>query len=296
MEQLAKRGRLVHAIAADAREDAMMQHGADVEIVLTNGVSGLTKREMDLLPKLRLICCVGVGYEAIDVEHARRRGIAVSYGPLTNVDSVADHAFALTLAVIRRLLPGHEAACRGVERNQLPVPDQLYQKKLGLFGLGEIGSRVAKRASGFDVEVGYHARRPREGCGYQYFDRLVDLAAWCDVLVLAAPGGPETERVVNAHVLEAIGPSGYLINVARGSLVDEVALAEALRQKRIKGAALDVYDSEPHAPRALLDSSDILLAPHMGGRSAEAMGNMGELVLQNIDSFVAGHGLVTPVP
>lgn len=295
-EQLAKRGRLVRAITAEARRQAIAQEGSEVEIVLTAGVSGLSKDEMDLLPRLRLICCVGVGYESIDVEHARSRGVAVSYGPHTNADSVADHAFGLTLAVVRRLVPGHEAACRGIERNRLPVPDQLHGKKLGLFGLGEIGSRVARRANGFDVEVGYHSRHRREGSSYRYFNHLVDLAAWCDVLVLAAPGSPETARVVNVSVLEALGPSGYLINVARGSLVDEVALAEALRHKRIKGAALDVYDSEPHAPQVLLDGTEILLSPHLGGRSVEAMRNMAELVLRNIDSFVAGHGVVTPVP
>ena len=294
--ELARQGRLVKAIEPALRKQAVVEHGADVEVVITNGFAGLKKVEMEQMPRLRLICCVGVGYEGIDVDHARSRGVAVSYGPNTNADSVADHAMALILALLRRVVPGHDAACRSIERNQLSIPEQLYGKKLGMFGLGQVGSRIARRTAGFDVEVGYFALEKRPEFPYRYFDGLTDLASWCDVLVLAAPGGTDTSRLVNAQVLDALGSSGYLVNVARGSLVDEAALAEALRAHRIRGAALDVYDSEPLAPRDLLGSGEVLLSPHVAGRSEESMREMSELVLKNMNSFFAGKGLVTPVP
>ncbi|RCW68575.1 2-hydroxyacid dehydrogenase [Pseudorhodoferax soli] len=295
--ELEKHGRPVRAIASDLREKAIADLGEDVKVVITNGFAGLTQSEMERMPQLKLICCVGVGYENIDLACAKSRGIPVSFGPNTNADAVADHALALVLGLLRRVVEGNDAACRGIERNQLSIPEQLHGKKLGLFGLGQIGSRIAKRAAGgFDAEVGYVALQPREEFSYRYFDNLVALADWCDVLVLAAPGGSDTNRLVNAEVLQALGPKGYLVNVARGSLVDEEALAKALRNKHIKAAALDVYDSEPHAPYQLINSGEVLLSPHVAGRSEESMRNMAELVMRNMNSFFAGNGLVTPVP
>lgn len=294
---LGERGQLVRAVAPEERQRVIEEYAASIEIVVTTGMAGLTRNEIDRMPSLRLICCIGVGYEAIDVEHAFRQGIPVSYGRATNADAVADHAFALILASMRRLLPSHIAASQGLDRNCLPVPDQLHGKKLGLLGLGDIGGRIAKRASGFDMEIGYHTRRKRGDCNFRYFEQLIDMASWCDILVLAAPGTPETTQVVDSGVLRALGTQGYLINVARGSLVHEGDLANALRHKIIKGVALDVYDSEPHKPTILLESStEVLLSPHIAGRSAESMHNMATLVLRNIDNFSAGKGVVTPVP
>lgn len=263
---------------------------------MTTGAAGLTADEIQQLPALKLICSLGAGYEAIDVAYARSRGIEVSYGPNTNSDAVADHAFALTLAAIRRLLPSHEAVCKGIQRNALPMPAQLHGKRLGLLGLGEIGSRIAKRAGGFDMEIGYHARRERPDVNCQYFDDLHALALWADVLVLAAPGSPQMEDIVTASVIEALGPSGYLVNVARGSLVDQNALVRALAAGTLGAAALGVYANEPDVPVDLIGQENVPLTPHIAGRAPESMDNMVGMVLQNIDSFMAGKGAISPVP
>lgn len=146
------------------------------------------------------------------------------------------------------------------------MPAQLHGKRLGLLGLGEIGSRIARRAGGFDMEIGYHARRERKGVNYRYFDDLHALALWADVLVLAAPGSPQTQGIVDASVLAALGPSGYLVNVARGSLVDQEALVAAVSTGALAGAALDVYANEPDVPTDLVGRENVLLTPHIAGR------------------------------
>ncbi|WP_310733399.1 NAD(P)-dependent oxidoreductase, partial [Ideonella azotifigens] len=156
---------------------------------------------------------------------------------------------------------------------------------------------IAKRASGFDMPVGYHARRPREGLAHRFFDSPLALAEWCEVLVLAAPGGPETHHMVNAEVLAALGPQGYLVNISRGSLVDTEALAAALRSGGIAGAGLDVYESEPEPPQPLLDlQQNLVLTPHVGGQSPESALAMVDRFIANLNGHFSGQGVVTPIP
>jgi lactate dehydrogenase-like 2-hydroxyacid dehydrogenase len=205
-----------------SRIEAIRDAGANVRAVLTNGRGGLSGAEMELLPNLEIICAVGAGYEAVDLESARRRRIAVANSPDTNASAVADSAMMLLMAATRHLREADRFVRAGGWQDQWRVETPTISgKRLGVLGLGKIGSRIAHRAAdGFDMEVGYHNRSPVSGSPYRYFDRLLDLATWADFLVCAAPGGPETRHLVDAHVLAALGPRGYLVNVGRGTVVD----------------------------------------------------------------------------
>src|SRR5687768_6655853 len=226
------------------RIDAVREAGDTVRAVLTNGRGGLSGDEMGLLPKLEIVCTTGAGYEAVDLDTARSRGIAVANCPDTNASAVADSAMMLLMAASRHLLQADRFVRAGGWQEQWRVDaPTISGKRLGILGLGKIGSRIAQRgARGFDMEVGYHNRAAVAGAPYRYFDSLVELATWADFLVCAAPGGPATRHAVNAEVLAALGPKGYLVNVGRGTVVDTAALIDALRAKRIAGAGLDVLE------------------------------------------------------
>ena len=218
-----------------SRLDALRDGGASVRAVLTNGRGGLSGDEMAWLPNLEIICAVGAGYEAIDLDTARRRGIAVANCPDANAGAVADSAMMLLMATTRHLLQADRFVRAGGWQDQWRVDTPTISgKRLGVLGLGKIGSRIAHRAAhGFDMEVGYHNRRAVAGSPYRYFDNLVELANWAEFLVCAAPGGAGTRHLVNADVLMALGAQGYLVNIGRGTVVDTEALIDALRSKHI---------------------------------------------------------------
>ncbi|KTT24538.1 2-hydroxyacid dehydrogenase [Pseudacidovorax intermedius] len=286
---------LVYAPTPAERAAAVAGRGRDIRAVLTIGTLGLTPDEIAAMPALELVCCMGVGYEGLPMDVLRARGIATANGAGTNDSTVADHAFGLILAIVRRI-PERDRLCReGVWRDVLTMPPQLEGRRLGIFGMGAIGAKLARRAAGFDMPVGYHNRKPVEGSPHRYFDDLAELARWCDVLVCAAPGGAATRHKVNAAVLEALGPQGYLVNVGRGSLVDTEALAAALRSETIAGAALDVYESEPKRPEPLVGLANIVLSPHMAGWSPEAVQRSVDRFMANAEGHFAGRGVVSPI-
>ena len=269
--------------------------GADIRVVLTIGAVGLTAQEMDAMPQLELVCALGAGFENIDRVHAQARGIVVANGAGTNEDSVADHTLGLLLAAVRAI-PRNDRACRdGLWRDALPLPPQVAHRRLGILGLGSIGMKIAQRARGFDMAVGYHNRGPRAGVPYAYFETLLALADWADFLVVAAPGGPATRHLVDAQVLTALGPQGFLVNVGRGSVVDTAALADALRDGRIAGAGLDVYESEPAPPASLAGLDQVVLSPHLAGWSPEALDASVQRFLDNALGHFAGRGVVSVV-
>jgi lactate dehydrogenase-like 2-hydroxyacid dehydrogenase len=273
-------------IAADA---------ATIRAVLTIGSVGLTATEMDALPALEIVCALGVGFENIAIAHARQRGLALANGAGTNDDCVADHAFALLLAVVRNV-PQLDQQCRqGLWRDVLPLPASVSNRRLGIVGLGGIGHKVAQRARGFGMQIGYHGRTPQPQVAHTYFADLVALAAWADFLVVATPGGPATRHLVGADVLAALGAGGYLVNVARGSVVDTAALAEALRAGRLAGAGLDVYESEPQPPAALLGLENVVLTPHVGGWSPQAIEASVQRFIENATRHFAGLPVVSPI-
>jgi lactate dehydrogenase-like 2-hydroxyacid dehydrogenase len=277
------------------RDAAIATQGARFRAVLTIGVIGLTAQEMAAMPALELVCCMGAGYELVDVEAARARGIALANGQGTNDDCVADHAFGLVIAAVRNFRKLDRLCREGVWRLAIPLPPNVSGKRLGILGMGTIGQKIARRAAAFDMPIGYHNRSPREGVAHRYFDSLKALAAWCDVLVCAAPGGAATRHLVNAEVLDALGPQGFLVNIGRGSVVDTEALAAALREGRIAGAGLDVYESEPARPEPLIGLDNLILTPHLAGWSPEATQASFERFLANAEGHFAGRGVVSPI-
>lgn len=284
----------VFAPTDQTRADAIAKHGADIRIVLTRGATGLRADEIAVLPKLEMICSLGVGYENIDLAAAAARGIVVTNGPGANAVSVADHAMALLLGAARQL-PQADAWVRQGHWSGFMGP-QVTGKRLGILGLGTIGLEIAKRgANGFGMQVGYYSRRARPESGYNYFDNPRELAEASDFLVVATPGGAGTRHLVNAEVLEALGPNGYLVNIARGSVVDTNALIDALANGRIAGAGLDVVDGEPTVPAALLALGNVVLTPHSAGRSPEAVDATVTLFLQNATAHFNGQAVLTPV-
>ncbi|TKC81275.1 2-hydroxyacid dehydrogenase [Trinickia terrae] len=293
--QLARTFDIVYAPTAEARALAIAEHRDAVRAVLTNGTTGLTAAEIDRLRKLEFVSALGAGYENIDVVHALARDIVVVNGAATNDDCVADHAFALLIATVRDIVE-LDAACRaGVWRDALPMQPNFSGKRLGIAGLGNIGQKLARRALGFDIEVGYHNRKPREGVPYRCFGSLTELAQWCDYLVVTVPGGAATLHLIDRAVLDALGPHGYLVNVSRGSVVDTQALAHALSTNALAGAGLDVYEGEPEPPQALLHLKNVVLTPHVAGRSPEAIAASVQLFLDNAARHFAGEAVLTPV-
>ena len=292
---LRERYDLAYAPTADARAAAIAERGPRFRAVLTIGPLGLSADEITRMPALELVCCFGAGYEMVDVPAARARGIVLANGQGTNDDCVADHALGLVIAAVRNFRQLDRLCREGVWRLAIPQPPNVSGKRLGILGLGTIGQKIARRAAAFDMPIGYHNRRPKEGAAHRYFDSLQALAAWCDVLVCAAPGGPATHHLIDAAVLDALGPQGFLVNIGRGSVVDTEALAAALREGRLAGAGLDVYESEPARPEPLIGLDNLILTPHLAGWSPEATQASFERFLDNAAGHFAGRGVVSPV-
>lgn len=296
LDQLREHYDVRYEPTAAGRAAAIGHAGAgDIRVVLTNGTVGLTGDEMARLANLELACALGAGYENLDVDAARSQGIAVANGAGTNDDCVADHAFALLLAAVRSLrsLDAHTRA--GGWRDGLPPLPNFSHQRLGILGLGTIGRKIAQRARGFDLEVGYHNRRKLEDSPHAYFDSALALAEWADYLVVMTPGGAATRHMVDAQVLRALGSKGYVVNMARGSVVDTQALAAALREGVIAGAGLDVYESEPDAPAELIGLDNIVLTPHVGGNSPRAMAMSVQRFIDNAQRHFAGQPMISPL-
>ncbi|MFC4564422.1 2-hydroxyacid dehydrogenase [Nocardiopsis mangrovi] len=275
----------------------LAEHGPEVVAAVTSARVGVPDDVMDALPGLKAIVHFGVGYETTDVVRARARGIDVSNTPDVLTDCVADLAVGGLIDVMRRLA----AADRYVRRGEwtpggYPLATRVTGKRVGILGLGRIGRAIAARLEGFGVEISYHSRRPVDGAAYRYAGSAQELAAGADALIVATSGGDGTRGLVSAAVLDALGPQGYLVNVARGSVVDEPALVAALTEGRIAGAALDVFADEPNVPGPLLDLDSVLLLPHIASATHETREAMGALAFANLRRFMAEGVLHTPVP
>ncbi|MEA1027642.1 2-hydroxyacid dehydrogenase [Pseudomonas sp. N-137] len=276
------------------RKTAIYEHGERFSAVLTRGPLGLTAEEIAALPNLKIICVIGAGYEQVDLQAAHQRGIVVTNGAGVNASSVADHAMALLLALVRDI-PHCDAALRRGEWPRSARPS-LAGKRLGVLGLGAVGMAIAKRAAlGFDMSVSYHNRRVRNDVPYTFCATPTELARVSDFLIVATPGGLDTRQLINKQSLDALGPKGFLVNVARASVVATADLISALEQRRIAGAALDVFDHEPEVPQTLKNLPNVVLTPHVAGLSPEATRAMVELVGQNLTAFFSGKPVLTPV-
>jgi lactate dehydrogenase-like 2-hydroxyacid dehydrogenase len=251
----------------------------------------------DLLPNLEIIAGFGVGYDNVDTAEAAKRGIVVTNTPDVLNDEVADLTLGLLIATLRHIPQSDRYLREGrwLER-PYPLTPTLRERKIGIVGLGRIGKAIARRLEGFGVRIAYHGRSKQEDVSYAYHPTLVGMAEAVDVLIVITPGGAGTKHLVNAEILKALGPQGVLINVARGSVVDERALIEALKSKTILSAGLDVFEAEPRVPQELIDMDHVVLLPHVASASVHTRNAMGQLVVDNLSSWFDGKGPVTPVP
>lgn len=289
----------LHPLWREADPDAFLAaHGGDFAGYVASARLGANARMLAALPNLRVVSVVGVGLDQVDLAAARARGVAVGYTPDVLTDCVADTAMLLLLDVARRGSEADRFVRRGAWAGgtAFPLSTSVTGKRLGIVGLGRIGSAIARRASGFEMEIRYHNRRPAEGAPYGYMASLRELAQWADFLVVAAAGGPASRHLVSAEILDALGPRGFLVNIARGTVVDERALVDALAQGRLAGAALDVYEDEPHVPQALLAMENVVLLPHMSSATHETRQAMADLALANLEAFFATGAVKVPAP
>jgi hypothetical protein len=249
------------------------------------------------LPKLRHIAVYGVGYDKIDLAAASARGIAVTNTPGPTDGCVADMAFALLLAAARGIVEGDRFVRDGKWlQGAFPLMPRIHSRTMGILGLGRIGQAIARRATAFDMPVLYHNRRPIPGAPYGYRDSVAALARDCDLLVVACPGGEATRHLVNAEVLRALGPRGIVVNIARGTVIDEEALIAALRDGTIAAAGLDVFEHEPQVPAALMALPNAVLMPHRGGGTIETWEECADMVIANLQAHFAGVPLPNPIP
>jgi len=283
------------SVAALAPADA-----GRVRALVTMGTVDTSRDALARLPALGLVCCIGSGYEGVDLTAASERGLAVTHSPGANASAVADLAMGLLIASVRQMPQANAFLQRGAWKGNfarsMSMVHGLEGRKVGIYGLGAIGEKIARRAVAFEMEVGYHNRSPRGEVDYPYHPTLHDLAAWADVLVVAVRAGAENRHAVDAGVLAALGPQGHVVNIARGAVIDEVALIDALREGVIAGAGLDVFEREPEVPDELLSLTNVALTPHIAGGTVQAQAAMQRMVVANLDAYFAGRPILTPVP
>jgi hydroxypyruvate reductase len=263
-----------------------------IRAMITAGSTPLGGDMMDRMPALRAIVCYGTGYDGVDLAAASQRGIVVGHSPAANAAAVADLAVTLMLAVTRRILPADDYVRSGNWAAAKPSPLMRPQpgnpgRRVGIYGMGEIGRKIASRVAAFETEISYFSRSPHD-VPYRYMASLAALAEWCSVLMIAVRAGPETHHAVDADILRKLGTDGYVINIARGSVLDQKALLMALTEGTIAGAGLDVYDKEPHAPDQLTALPNVVLTPHVGGHTLESHAAMQNCVIANLEAFFAG--------
>lgn len=284
------------AVLTPWRDPDALDKAANIELVATTARRGCEAALIEKLPDLKAIAMFGVGLDAIALDLAREKNIAVSSTPGLLDDCVADCAFGLLLTAARRLAEGDRFIRAGRwAQGGLPHGLRVSGKRLGILGLGKIGKLIARRAVGFDMAIGYHNRHADPQSPAQYFASVEALAEFSDFLVVATPGGAATEKLVGAAALKALGPGGFLINIARGSVVDEAALLDALTQKTIAGAALDVFAREPGGADAFAGLDNVVLTPHIGSATVETRQKMEDRLLANIAAFFTAGRLENPV-
>jgi hydroxypyruvate reductase len=295
MQRFGERFELLNAAGKPPSEVFSANDLADIRAMITAGGTPLGADAMDALPKLGAIVCYGTGYDGVDLAAAAKRGIAVGNSPGANAASVADIAVTLMLAAVRRLPVADQYVRSGDWAAAKPSPMMRPQaglrgRKVGLYGMGEIGRKIAARVAAFETEIGYFSRS-RHDVPYQYFPSLEALADWCSVLMIAVRAGNDTNHKVNADILRRLGSDGYVVNISRGSVIDEPALVAALSDQAIAGAGLDVFAREPRAPDALTALPNVVLSPHIGGHTLESHVAMQDCVIANLEAYFAGKPL-----
>lgn len=277
-------------------EQAAIALAPAVRGIIATGESVLTREEIARWPALEIIAVLGVGYDGIDLTAARDHGVGVTHTPGVSTEDIADFAMALLLSATRQLLPADRFVRQGRwTSGRYLLTRRVSGGRLGIIGLGRIGRAVAVRAEAFGMSIAYTGRPPKNDVPYRWYEDLRALAANVDFLVVCAKGGAETDALVNAAVLDALGPTGVLVNIARGSLIDEDALINALRDGRILAAGLDVFRDEPNVPAALQELPNVVLSPHMASTTEGTVRAMADLLLDNLAAHFEGLPLLTPV-
>ena len=299
MARIGQRFELMDAAGKPPHEVFTAEQLSGVRAMITAGSTPLGGAMMDKMPALRAIVCYGTGYDGVDLAAAAQRKIAVGHSPAANAAAVADLAVSLMLAVTRRLLPADQYVRSGNWSAAKPSPLMRPQpgnpgRRVGVYGMGEIGRKIASRAAAFETEVGYFSRS-RHDVPYQYLPSLEALAEWCGVLMIAVRAGADTHHAVDASILRKLGKDGYVVNISRGSVIDQQALVAALAEESIAGAGLDVYENEPHPPDALTAFPNVVLTPHVGGHTLDSHVAMQDCVIANLEAFFAKKPLPYPV-
>ena len=268
-----------------------------VTAMVGTGSAKVDKKLLMMVPNLKLIAICGVGYDGVDVATAKDKGIVVTHTPGVLTDDVADLAMGLVLSIGRRIPQADKFVRNGdwVD-DAFALTHKVSGARLGIVGMGRIGRAIAKRAAAFDMNIAYTGRQAKADAPYRFYNTVQELAAWTDYLVVAIPGGDDTQNLIDAPVLQALGAKGYLINIARGSVVDQPVLVQALKDKTIAGAALDVYWDEPIVDPELRRLPNVVLTPHIASATVETRQAMAALTLDNLQAFYEGRPLPTPVP
>lgn len=284
----------IHRVPNDDPANLDPEVASRIEVLTNYGAVG--RRFIEALPRLKVIVNGGAGYEGVDLDAVRARGLVLTNVPGVTDGCVADMAFALLLSAARAVVRADRFVRAGRwPREAFPLVPRVHGRRLGILGMGRIGLAIARRGAGFDMPVAYHNRRRRDDVDHMFCPTLLELARVSDFLVVACPGGPETHRIVNAEVLEALGPKGIVVNIARGTIIDEPALIAALQTGRIMAAGLDVFEREPQVPAELIALENVVLAPHRAGGTEETWHESCELVMANIRAHFVGTPYPTPV-
>lgn len=296
MQQLEEHFELIRYDESDSPGKLIAQHGESIMAVITHSGRGFKNDWFVHLPNLKLIANTGVGLDAIDLEVCAEHGVQVTNTPEVLDDDVADLAIGLLISAFRNIHGGHEFVKKGLwSQGRAPLTRSLKNKTLGIVGLGRIGQAIAQRAEAFGMNILYHNRNRKAGIPYRYVESVRALSEQSDALMLACPGGPETANLVDRDVLKALGPEGWVVNIARGSVIDEEALFYALNNNLIAGAALDVFHNEPNIDERFLTNPKVLLSPHNASATHETRYAMEALVAENLLNFAQGKPLRTPV-
>lgn len=283
-------------VGGDDVDGAIAAHGPEIRAIATRGRLKVDEAMMARLPKLEIVSNFGVGYDTVDAAAAAKRGVVVTNTPEVLNEEVADLTLGLLLATVREIPQADRFLREGKWlKGAYPLGLTLRDRTVGIVGMGRIGKAIARRIEAFGLPIAYHTRTAQADLPYRHYGDLVALARDVDTLILILPGGPSTKHLINAQVLEALGPNGILINVARGTVVDEQALVAALKAGTIRAAGLDVFEDEPRVPAELIAMDNVVLLPHVGSSTHHTRTAMGQLVVDNILSWFAGKGPLTPV-
>ena len=276
-------------------KDLTAENAPEIEIIMSNGCGVVSKDLLDKLPNAKLIDNFGVGFDGVDVEECKKRDIALCTTPGVLTEDVADLALALMLNVSRQVTLAHNFVNAGTWENggKLGLATKVSGKKVGIVGLGRIGRAVAQRCAGFDMDIYFYDKFVQSDDQYTKVENLVELAKEVNYLIICAAATKENHNLINAEVLEALGSKGFLINVARGSLVDEKALVEAIVNNKIKGAGLDVFAKEPHVPQALMGKDNVVVTAHIASATVETRQLMANIVIDNMKAFLEGRDMPT---